>query len=210
VRLGDGAVLAFERLLVATGRRPCFDGHDLEAAGIATDERGRAVLGPTLRTTAQTVWVGGDATGDLLFTHVGDYEAKVVAADVLGHPFERDYRVVPRVTYCEPEVASVGLTQAQAEEEGHDVAVATAAFADNSRAFLEGETAGHVKLVADRAGGELLGGHVVGEAAGELIAQVALAMSARIPSSVVADTIHAYPTRSEAVRDAFRELASLG
>jgi pyruvate/2-oxoglutarate dehydrogenase complex dihydrolipoamide dehydrogenase (E3) component len=196
-----------DRLLVATGRRPCFDRHDLGAAGVELDRRGRPVLGPTLRTTAGHIWVGGDATGELLFTHVGGYEAEVIVADVLGRPFPRDYRVVPRVTYTEPEVASVGLTEAQAREGGREVVTAVARFADNSRSFLEGERAGLVKLVADRATGELLGGHVVGEVAGELIHEVVAAMAARAPAGVVGQAIHAYPTRSEAVREAFRALA---
>ncbi len=200
--------LAFDRLLVATGRRPCFDGHDLEAAEVELDERGRPQLGPTLRTTNDRVWVGGDATGELLFTHVGGYEAEVIVADILGRPFPREYRVVPRVTYCEPEVASVGLTEDQAREGGHDVVTARARFADNPRSFLEGESQGLVKLVADRSNGELLGGHVVSEAAGELIHEVVAVMAGRIPASVVGRAIHAYPTRSEAIREAFRTLAA--
>jgi pyruvate/2-oxoglutarate dehydrogenase complex dihydrolipoamide dehydrogenase (E3) component len=199
--------LAFDRLLVATGRRPCFDGHDLDAAGVELDDRGGPKLGPTLRTTADHVWAGGDATGELLFTHVGGYEAGVIVADILGRPFPRDYRVVPRVTYCEPEVASVGLTEDQARAHGHDVVTSRSPFLDNARSFIEGETEGLVKLVADRATGELLGGHVVGEAAGELIHQIVAVMAGRIPAAVMGDAIHAYPTRAEAVRGAFRDLA---
>ena len=182
-------------------------GHDLGAAGVELDERGRPRLGPTLRTTAEHIWAGGDATGDLLFTHVGGYEAGVISADILGRPFARDYRVVPRVTFCEPEVAGVGLTEEQAREAGHEVVTALTPFVDNSRSFLEGETEGHVKLVADRGTGELLGGHIVGEAAGELIHQVVTVMAARIPAAMVGDAIHAYPTRADSVRGAFRQLA---
>ena len=127
-----------DELLVATGRRPVFDGHDLEAAGVELDDRGRPVLSETLRTTGSGVWAAGDATGELLFTHVGGYEAEIVADDILGRPRPRDYRVVPKVTFCDPEVASVGLTERQAREQGHDVRTAMSAASDNERAHIEG------------------------------------------------------------------------
>ena len=205
LRLEGREPLEADRLLVATGRRPCFDGHDLDAAGIELDERGRPLLTETLRTTNPHVWAGGDATGELLFTHVGGYEARVISADVLGQAFPRDYRVVPRVTFCEPEVASVGLTEAEARREGRNVALGRARFSDVSRAFLEGDPAGLVKVVADAKTGEVLGGHIVGDHAGELIAEVIAAMAGRIPAGVVGAAIHPYPTLSEAVAQAMRE-----
>jgi dihydrolipoamide dehydrogenase len=198
----------FDRLLVAAGRKPCFDGHDLEAAGVSLDGKGRPILTDTLRTTAAHIWAGGDATGDLLFTHVGGYEAELIAADILGSPRQRDYRVVPRVTFCEPEVASVGVTEEQAREGDRTVVTETAAFRDSARAFIEGHAGGMVKLVADATTGELLGGHIVGENAGELIHEVVAAMAARTPAGVVGGTIHAYPTLAETVRGAFRGLAA--
>lgn len=207
ILLGDGTTVEGERLLVATGRRPTFEGHDLEAAGVALDERGRPILDQTLRTSAGHIWVGGDASGGLLFTHVCSYEAEVIVADILGHPFPRDYRVVPRVTYCEPEVASVGLTEQQAREAGHEVTTSIIRFADNSRSYLEGEQAGLVKLVADAHSGDVLGGHIVGEAGGELIHQIVTAMAGRVPPRVIGDAIHAYPTRPESVKWAFRQLS---
>jgi pyruvate/2-oxoglutarate dehydrogenase complex dihydrolipoamide dehydrogenase (E3) component len=201
--------ISADRLLVATGRRPVLDGHDLAAAGVELDEEGRPRLTDTLRTTAAHIWVGGDATGDQLFTHVGDYEAGVIVADILGHPFPADYRVVPRVTFCEPEVASVGLTEDQANEAGGVVRVGTVPFADGSRSFLEGESAWHVKVVADAESGEVLGGHIVGEAAGELLGEIVAAMSGRVPASVVGEAMHPYPTRSQTVRAAMRKAAGL-
>jgi pyruvate/2-oxoglutarate dehydrogenase complex dihydrolipoamide dehydrogenase (E3) component len=203
----DHGALAGDRLLVATGRRPSFSVHKLEAAGVQLDARGRPILSETLRTTARDVWVGGDATGELLFTHVCGYEAEIIVADILGRPFPRDYRVVPRVTYCEPEVASVGLTEDQARAAGHEVAVGVTRFSDNSRSFIEGEQAGLVKIVADARTGEILGGHIVGETAGELIHEIVAAMAGHVTPKSVGDAIHAYPTLSESVRWAFRELA---
>ena len=198
---GKDPVLADE-LLVAAGRRPMFDPHDLGAAGVELDGDGNPVLTDTLRTTNPDVWVAGDATGDLLFTHVGTYEAELVVGDILGNPERRDYRVVPRVTFCDPEVASVGLTEQQARDDGLDVVTSVVPFEDNERSHIEGKTDGLVKLVADADTGELLGGHIVGEEAGALIHQVVLLMFARTTAPAVARAIHAYPTFSESVKGA--------
>lgn len=194
--------VAADALLVATGRRPVFEPHDLGAAGVDLDEEGNPVLAETLRTTNADIWVAGDATGDLLFTHVGSYEAELVVKDILGHPEVRDYRVVPRVTFCDPEVASVGLTEQDARDDGHEVITSVVGFEDNERSNIEGSTYGLVKLVADRATGALLGGHIVGEEAGALIHQVVLMMVAHVPAPAVAPAIHAYPTLSESVKGA--------
>ena len=211
-RVGDGWRLLMEggpaieadRLLVATGRVPNLDEHDLDAARVRLDDGGRPILSDTLRTTAPSVWAGGDVTGDMPFTHVGAYEAEVIVADILGHPFPADYRVVPRVTYCDPEVASVGLTEEQARAAGTRVAVGLARFGDDTRSYLEGDDRGHVKIVADAATGDVLGGHIVGETAGELLGEVVAVMAGRVPAAVVGRAIHPYPTRSEAVRAAMK------
>ncbi len=199
--------LSAERLLVATGRKPCFDEHDLDAAGVEMKD-GKPVLDETLRTTGEGIWAAGDATGDLLFTHVGGYEAEIVVDDILGHRRPRDYRVVPKVTYCEPEVASVGHSEQAALDEGHDVVTALLRIADNERAVIEGNTHGIVKLVADKGSGELLGGHIVGENAGEMIHEIVAAMAGRFPIDVVGEAIHSYPTFSESVKGAFLQLAA--
>ncbi|OFW78155.1 MAG: hypothetical protein A2Z48_01775 [Actinobacteria bacterium RBG_19FT_COMBO_70_19] len=207
VSLTGGQTLRSDELLVATGRRPVFDVHDLAAAGVALDEHGRPVLTGTLRTTNPAVWAAGDATGDLLFTHVGSYEAELVVDDLLGRPRPRDYRVVPRVTFCDPEVASVGLTERQAREAGLNVRTSALRFEDNERAHIDGRTAGLVKLVGDARTGELLGGHIVGEEAGAMIHEVVALMAARTPAAVAGAAIHAYPTLSESVKGALLGLA---
>jgi pyruvate/2-oxoglutarate dehydrogenase complex dihydrolipoamide dehydrogenase (E3) component len=208
VDLAGGDRLTAERTLVATGRRPVFEGHDLAAAGVDLDERGRPLLTETLRTTGDGVWAAGDATGELLFTHVGTYEAQLVVDDILGQPRPRDYRVVPRVTFCEPEVASVGLTEQQARDAGHEVATASQPIAENERAVIDGNTYGFVKLVADARTDELLGGHIVSDEAGAMIHEVVVAMAGRVPARAIADAIHAYPTRSESVKGAFELLSA--
>ena len=207
VSLTGGQTLRSDELLVATGRRPVFDVHALAAAGVTLDEHGRPVLTDTLRTTNPAVWAAGDATGDLLFTHVGSYEAELVVDDLLGRPRPRDYRVVPRVTFCDPEVASVGLTERQAREAGLNVRTSALRFEDNERAHIDGRTAGLVKLVGDARTGELLGGHIVGEEAGAMIHEVVALMAARTPAAVAGAAIHAYPTLSESVKGALLGLA---
>ena len=197
-----------DELIVATGRRPVFDVHDLRAAGVDLDEAGRPVLSDTLRTTAPNVWAAGDATGDLLFTHVGSYEAELVVDDILGNPRPRDYRVVPRVTFCDPEIASVGLTEREAREARIDVRTAVLRLEDNERSHIDGRTHGLVKLVADARSGELLGGHIVGEEAGAMIHEVVAAMAGRVAVGEIGDAIHAYPTLSESVMGAFERLAA--
>jgi pyruvate/2-oxoglutarate dehydrogenase complex dihydrolipoamide dehydrogenase (E3) component len=195
-----------DELLVATGREVCLDGHDLAAAGVSTDDEGRPVLNETLRTTSPDIWAAGDATGELLFTHVGAYEAGLVVAEILGRPRVRDYRVVPRVTFCDPEVASVGLTEEQAREAGHDVRISVVPIAQNERASIDGARHGVVKLVADAASLELLGGHIVGEEAGAMIHEVVAMMAGRVGTSTIGDAIHAYPTASESVKVAAARL----
>lgn len=206
IEIGGRPPLDAAEVLVATGRRPMFDGHDLDAAGVKLDDKGKPVLDDTLRTTAPNIWAAGDATGELLFTHVGAYEAGLVVDDIRGRPRARNYRVVPKVTYCDPEVASVGLGEHAAREAGYEVITSVLRLEDNERAVMEGKPEGHVKLVADARTGELLGGHIVGDAAGEMIHEVVIAMAGRVPVRAVADAIHAYPTISEAVRGAFVQL----
>jgi pyruvate/2-oxoglutarate dehydrogenase complex dihydrolipoamide dehydrogenase (E3) component len=202
-----GEAVSTEELLVAMGREACFDGHDLAAAGVNLDDEGRPILGETLRTSAPGIWAAGDATGELLFTHVGTYEAGLVVADILGRPRARDYRVVPRVTFCDPEVASVGLTEEQAREAGHEVRTSIVPLAENERARIDGATYGLVKLVASATDGELLGGHIVGEGAGAMVHEVVAMMAGRLRAPVIADAIHAYPTLSESVKAAAADLA---
>jgi dihydrolipoamide dehydrogenase len=112
------------------------------------------------------------------------------------------------VTFCDPEVASVGLTERAAREAGHAVRVGVSPLADNERSHIDGRTNGLVKVVADAGTGELLGGHIVGEEAGTAIHEVVAAMAGRLPAATVAEAIHAYPTFSESVKGAFEALAA--
>ena len=163
------------------------------------------MLDEHLRTTGDGIWAAGDATGELLFTHVGSYEAELVVDDILGRPRARDYRVVPRVTFCDPEVGSVGLTEEQAREEHGDVRVGVARIGENERAVIDGSPDGIVKVVADR-DGQLLGAHVVAEDASALLHELVAMMAGRVPAGAVGHAIHAYPTLSESVKAALLDV----
>jgi len=207
LEIDDGEAARADELLVAAGRKPSLDGHNLTEAGVDLDDEGRPILGETLRTSSPDIWAAGDVTGELLFTHVGAYEAGLVVDDILGRPRARDYRVVPRVTFCDPEVASVGLTEEQAREAGHEVRTSMATIAENERATIDGVPHGVVKLVADAADGELLGGHIVADAAGAMIHEVVAIMAGNVAARTIGDAIHAYPTLSESVKTAAAQLA---
>lgn len=208
LRLAGGRTVDAAEILVAAGRTPSFALLDPAQAGVELDGRGRPVLDAALRTTAPHVFCAGDATGESLFTHTASYEGQVVARQILtGRRIAADYRVVPRVTYTDPEIASVGLTELQAREQGIDATIGRVDFADSERAFIEGDTRGFVKVVADARGGEIVGGHIAGAGAGELIHEIVALMAGRTPAAPAAAAIHAYPTLAEAVKGALDQVA---
>jgi pyruvate/2-oxoglutarate dehydrogenase complex dihydrolipoamide dehydrogenase (E3) component len=205
--LSSGEAVEAERLLVATGRRPDLRalgvealGLDPDASAIPTDDR--------LRTT-DGVWAVGDVTGHGAFTHVAYYQAQIAAADILGQPHAAaDYSAVPRVTFTDPEVAGVGLTEAQARAAGLDVRVGLLPIVASDRGWLHGPgaAAGVVKLVAHRQTGKLVGGSVMAPAAGEVIAYIGLAIRAEISVATLQEFIYPYPTFVRAVKGALRRL----
>lgn len=196
----ESAEVAVEEVLLATGRVPNVDQLALDAAGVAYSERGIDV-DATMQTSIPHIFAVGDVTGIYPFTHAADYQARVAIHNLfsVGSPLRADYRVVPWTTFTDPELARVGLTENEAIAGGYAVVSATVPFEDVSRAIVADERAGCVKLVVDRASHEILGGHILGAHAGELIAEVALAMHHRLPISAISNTIHSYPTMSEGV-----------
>lgn len=198
-----------ETILLATGRVPVVEELDLDAAGIAHGSDG-IVVDRTLRTSQPHVWAAGDVIkGARPFTHVADAHARVVIANAFGQgPMrEVDDRAVPWVVFTDPELARVGPTEAEARAAGIEVEVATVRFRDIARAITARETDGQVKLLADRASGRLLAGHLLGARAGELLPEIALAVRLGLPAAVICETLHAYPTLSEGVFWAAFELA---
>ncbi len=204
---GDGGpeLVAGEELFVATGRRPNVDGLELDRVGVEVDESG-VVVDDRLRTSRSHVYAAGDVIGGYQFTHVADHEARTVVRNAL-FPFSSkvDYSVVPWAVFSDPEVARVGLTEAEAREEhGDDVGVYRYDVSELDRAITERSARGMVKLIGD-GGGRLLGGHVLAPSAGTMIVELALAMRQGTTIGELADLVHPYPTMSEGIRRAANE-----
>ena len=187
----------FDAILLASGRTPNIDDLGLEAAGIDYGPNGITVDG-TLRTSNDSVFAVGDVTSGLNFTHAAAYEASLVLRNALfPRPVTADYSAIPWATFTDPEVSHVGLTEAEARSTyGSRVQVYRQDFADIDRARLDGDPHGFLKLIT-RDGDRIVGAHIIGPGAGELIHEYALAMQAGLPTSSIADTVHAYPTLSE-------------
>jgi pyruvate/2-oxoglutarate dehydrogenase complex dihydrolipoamide dehydrogenase (E3) component len=199
--------LVAERLLVATGRRP-----DLAALGVAAiglDETARSIPVDGRLRAAPGVWAIGDATGKGAFTHVSMYQAAIAARDILGQETEEaDYRALPRVTFTDPEVGSVGMTEAEARAAGLAVAVGISDVARSARGWIhKAGNAGLIKLVVDTGRGVLVGATSAGPTGGEVLGLLTLAVHAEVPISSLRSMIYAYPTFHRAVEDALNDLA---
>jgi len=200
------AEIGFSELLVSIGKEARLDDLNLAAANVAWSEKGIEV-NANLRTSARNIWACGDCIGRFLFTHFAEHSATVAAQNaLLPVKAKVETRVVPWTTFLDPEIARVGLTQ---EEAGHNCKIYRAEFKDLDRAIIEGETEGFLKIVAS-ASGRILGAHIVGARAGELIHPFVLAVRDGMLVSEFADTIHVYPTLSEighrAGQEFYREL----
>ena len=208
IRLESGGTVDADRLLVAVGRRSATDGLGLEMAGVET-ERGYVKTDDRLATTAQGVWAVGDVAGKLAFTHAADEMGRIAAANALSRLPSRRFRTswIPWVTFTDPEVARIGMTEAEAA--GHGGMVAYLPMTEVDRAVAAGKTEGFVKLIAGSrpltrrlGGGRVLGATVVAARGGELIGEVALAMRTRMFTGRLAQTVHPYPTWSMALQKA--------
>ncbi|WP_448851701.1 dihydrolipoyl dehydrogenase [Corynebacterium sp. 335C] len=207
---GDEQTLTVDRVMVSIGFAPRTEGIGLDKAGVDLGERGEIVIDEYMRTSADNIYAIGDVTMKLQLAHVAEHQGVVAAEHMAGHETEpiadRDYLDMPRATFCNPQVASFGLTEAQArkqaEEEGREVKVATFPFSANGKAQGLGEPAGFVKLVADAEYGELLGGHMVGANVSELMPQLVLAHKYELTSAEIGRTVHIHPTMSEAMKEA--------
>ena len=197
VRLASGEQIVGSHLLVAAGRRPSIEALDLAAAGIASTAKGITV-DARLRTTNRRAFAIGDVAGGPQFTHVALYHAGVVIRNALFRiPAKVDYRALPWVTYTDPELAQVGLTEAAARAVEQAPRVLRWPFAENDRAQTERETEGVVKIVTS-GNGRILGASILGAGAGDLILSWALAISQKLKISALANLIVPYPTRGEA------------
>jgi len=194
-------------VLLATGRVPVTDGIDIPGLGLQMNGRVVAV-DQRMRSNISGVYAIGDLVGGAMLAHVASAEGIVAAENCAGIDSVIDYRVVPSCIFCEPEVASVGLTEKEAKDKGFNVKVSKFPFSANGKALTLGEPNGTVKLIGDADTGQVLGGHIMGPHATDLIAEVGLAIKARLTAAAIAHTIHAHPTLAETVAEAAHGLVS--
>jgi dihydrolipoamide dehydrogenase len=199
-------VLEAERALIAIGVRPNVENLGLDALGVQVD-RGSVVVDEFMRTNVPGIYAIGDVTGKLALAHVASAQGIVAAETIAGsETASLDYEAMPRCTYCQPQVASFGLSEAQATERGHQVNVGRFAFLANGKALALGERDGFAKIVADAVSGEILGGHLVGPEVTELLPELVLASTWELTPDEVARTVHAHPTLGEAIMEAAHDV----
>ena len=205
VTLGDGSTLAAEKLLVATGRRADPAAVGLDTVGVARDSR-TAPVDDRCR-VADGVWAVGDITGKGAFTHVSMYQAGVVIRDVLGDDGPpAEYAALPRVTFTDPEVGAVGMTEAQAREKLANVQVGVTPLGETTRGWIA-KADGLIKVVADADRGVLVGATTMGPAGGEVLGALAVAVHGEVPIERLRSMIYAYPTLHRGIEDALGRLA---
>jgi dihydrolipoamide dehydrogenase len=197
-----------DSVLIGVSRRPNTIDLNLEATGVKTDKRGYIEVDDQMRTNVANVFSIGDVVGKILLAHVATHQGLVAAGVIAGHDERMDYKAVPAATFTHPEVASVGLSEARAREAGHDVVVGKFPFAALGRAQTFGNTDGLVKIVADKKYGEVLGLHIIGPGASDLIPEGVLALQLEATLEDIANTIHAHPTLGEGSMEA--ALVALG
>jgi dihydrolipoamide dehydrogenase len=196
-------ILEAEQVLVAIGFRPNGRGLGLEEIGVKLSERGAVEIDQRMATNIPGVWAIGDVTAKLMLAHVGSAQAIVCAENIAGvDSVTLDYTMMPRATYCSPQIASFGLTETQAKEKGYEVKVGRFPFQANGKALGLGESTGWVKLITDAKYGEILGAHMIGPEVTELLPELTLSQMMELTPSEIARNVHAHPTLSEVLMEA--------
>jgi dihydrolipoamide dehydrogenase len=205
---GKSEDLKAEKVLQAIGFAPNVEGYGLDKAGVALTDRKAIGITDYMRTNVDHIYAIGDVTGLLQLAHVAEAQGVVAAETIAGAETLAlgDYRMLPRATFCQPNVASFGLTEEQARDEGYDVVVAKFPFTANAKAHGVGDPSGFVKLVADARYKELLGGHLVGHDVSELLPELTLAQKWDLTATELARNVHTHPTMSEALQECFHGL----
>jgi pyruvate/2-oxoglutarate dehydrogenase complex dihydrolipoamide dehydrogenase (E3) component len=204
--LKSGATVRADRLLVATGRRP--NAEAWRGVGLAQTERGWLKVDPATLEARPGVFGAGDVTGLGGFTHLAYYHAQIIARRLRGIDARADHTAVPRVTFTDPEVASVGLSEAAARAKGIDVVVASADPAETARGYIHDFHRGALKLVADRDRGVLIGATLVTPRAGEILGELVLAIKQGTPLKTLADVIHPFPAFNRVLGENLEQLAA--
>ncbi len=205
---GKSDALKADKVLQAIGFAPNVEGYGLEAAGVKLTDRKAIGIDDYMRTNVPHIYAIGDVTGLLQLAHVAEAQGVVAAETIAGAETLAlgDYRMLPRATFCQPQVASFGLTEEQARDEGYDVKVAKFPFTANGKAHGLGDPSGFVKLIADGKYGELLGGHLIGHDVSELLPELTLAQKWDLTAGELARNVHTHPTMSEALQECFHGL----
>ncbi|GAA1346465.1 dihydrolipoyl dehydrogenase [Saccharothrix algeriensis] len=205
---GEEEVLEADKVMQAIGFQPRVEGYGLENTGVALTERGAIAVDGRGRTNVPHLYAIGDVTAKLMLAHTAESMGIIAAETIAGaETMELDFVMIPRATYCQPQVASFGYTEAQAREKGFDVQVAKFPFTANGKAHGLGDSTGFVKLISDAKHGELLGGHLIGPDVTELLPELTLAQQWDLTVHEVARNVHAHPTLGEAVKEAVHGLA---
>ncbi|WP_330630501.1 dihydrolipoyl dehydrogenase [Halocatena halophila] len=199
---GETTEYAADKTLVAVGREPVTDTMNLEAAGLSTDEDGFLQTDEQLRTDIDGIFAVGDVAGEPMLAHEGMHAGEIAADVIAGEPAAFDNRAVPAAVFTEPEIATVGLTEREAADDGFEPIVGKMPMQASGRALTMEESDGFVRIVADEESGFVLGGQIVGPEASEMIAEVALAVEMGATLEDLTSTIHTHPTLSEAVMEA--------
>jgi len=200
---GKTTTLEADQALVAIGFRPNSKGLGLEEVGVKISERGFVEINEKMQTSVPNIYAIGDVTGKLMLAHVGSAMGIVAAETIAGaETVTLDYEMMPRATYCQPQIASFGLTEAQAKERGYTVKIGRFPFQPNGKALGIGDYAGFVKLVIDEKYGEILGAHMIGPEVTELLPELTLAHMMELTPHEIARNVHAHPTLSEAIMEA--------
>jgi dihydrolipoamide dehydrogenase len=195
--------LEAEQALVAIGFRPNSKNLGLEELGVQLNERGFIEVDDRMATNVEGIWAVGDVTGKLLLAHVGSAQGIICAENIAGaETIKIDYVMMPKATYCYPQVASFGYTEAQAKERGYEIKVGRFPFIANGKALGLGESTGWVKIVTDAKYGEILGAHMIGPEVTELLPELTLAQMMELTPEQIARNVHAHPTLSEVLMEA--------
>ncbi|MEP9395700.1 dihydrolipoyl dehydrogenase [Gordonia sp. VNQ95] len=202
---GNDGEITVDKVLMSVGFAPRVDGFGLEKTGVELTDRGAIAIDDHMRTNVEGIYAIGDVTAKLQLAHVAEAQGVVAAETMAGAETMTlgDYRFMPRATFCQPQVASFGLTEAQAKDEGYDVKVSTFPFSANGKAQGLAETAGFVKLVTNGETDELLGGHLVGDNVSEMLPELTLAHKWDLTAKELARNVHTHPTMSEALQETF-------
>ncbi len=207
--LAGGRTLTVDTVLVATGRRPYADGLGLEALGVQRGDRGKIAVNDRLQTSVKGIYAIGDVTDIRQLAHFASAQGKAAVELIAGHPAQTNWRAVPAATFTSPEIASVGLTEREARAEGRPLEIGRFPFRAHGRNIADQETAGFVKLIGDAGSGQVLGAHIIGAKASEIIHECSLAIAADLNLRDLAQAIHAHPTVSEAIGEAAEDAMGL-